>query len=83
MPANGNGNPEPVHIDVTNEIAFRTGVVQYFQILSDRTADLPQLKKKVEKHDRLVQYGKWTAIPLIAALHGIVDGAIKKYFGGH
>jgi len=77
MSETDNGNPSPVEIDVTNEIAFRTGVIQYFQLLTDRTADLPALKRKVERHDRAYQYAKWMLIPLLAAIEGALHGAFQ------
>lgn len=83
MSEDGNGVFKPVQIDVTDDRAFKTHVVQYLQLISDQTSVIPSLKKKVERHERLIQYGKWTAIPLIAALHGLVDQGLKKYFGGH
>lgn len=74
---NGNGQMRRVEIDVTDEHAFKTGVVQYLQLISDQTRDIPTIRKKVEKHDRIMQFGKWSAIPFIAVLHTAVDRAIK------
>lgn len=34
--------------------------------IKEQTSDLPALKAKVERHDRIFQYGKWTALPIIA-----------------
>jgi hypothetical protein len=65
---NGNGNPKPVDIDVTDEHAFRTGVVQYLQLISDRTNDLPALRKTVNKHETIVNVGRITGIPILIAL---------------
>lgn len=79
-------NLKPVEIDVTDDTAFKTGVVQYLQLISDQTRDLPSIRKKVENHDRLVQYGKWTAIPILAFLHqagGYLKDNWSHFFGGH
>lgn len=65
---NGNGM-RPVDIDVTDEHAFKTGVVQYLQLISDRTSCLPEVKRKVEYHERIVQASKWASVPLLAVLH--------------
>jgi hypothetical protein len=73
-----NGHFEMVDIDVTNDASFRTGVVQYLQKISDQTSAIPALKKKVEQHDRIVQYGTWTAVPIIAGISMLVKGILKK-----
>jgi len=78
-----NGSFKPVQIDVTDEHAFKTSVVQYLQLISDQTRDLPTIRKKVETHDRIVQYGKWSAIPILAVLHAAVDSAWHRILGGH
>lgn len=75
---NGNGHFEPIEIDVTNDVAFRTGVVKYLQKISDETKALPGLKRKVEKHDRIVQYGTWTAVPFVALVSMIVKHLLSK-----
>jgi hypothetical protein len=75
----GNGNGfRPVEIDVKDEHAFRTGVVQNLQMIADRTACIPTLQKKVEKHEQVVQAGKWLSIPIIAAIHVIFKGILSK-----
>jgi hypothetical protein len=73
-----NGHFEPVNIDVTDDHAFRTGVVQYLQLISDQTSVIPGLKKKVEKHDRIVQYATWTAIPVIGLISATVKHLLTK-----
>lgn len=74
---NGNGNQKPLRIDVTNDAQFKVDVATTLQLIADRTECLPDIKKKVEKHDRIYQYGKWSAVPVVAALHGFVDHALK------
>jgi hypothetical protein len=73
-----NGHFEMVDIDVTNDVAFRTGVVKYLQKISDQTCAIPGLKKKVELHDRIVQYGTWTSVPIIALISAIVKHLLNK-----
>ncbi len=72
---NGNGM-KPVAIDVTDEHAFKTGVVQTLQLISDNTACLPSLKKKVDRHEQVYQTGKYVAVPALAFLHA----AFKSFF---
>lgn len=67
-----------VDIDVTNEIAFRTGVVKYLQILSDRTYNLPELKKKVDKHENIVMVSKYAGIPFVIAIQEVVRHIFSK-----
>jgi hypothetical protein len=73
-----NGHFEMVDIDVTNDVAFRTGVVKYLQKISDQTGAIPDLKKKVERHDRIVQYGKWTGVPIMALISMLVKSLLTK-----
>ena len=35
--------------------------------------DLPELKKKVEKHERAYNFGKWAAVPVF----GVVNVALR------
>lgn len=65
---NGNGF-RPINIDVTNDHEFKVGVATHLQLLVDRTRELPDIKKKVEKHDQVYHAGKWMAVPVLAALH--------------
>ncbi|MHB8501521.1 MAG: hypothetical protein ACYDHE_11325 [Candidatus Acidiferrales bacterium] len=69
MGGNGDNGLKPIEIDVTNEHSFKTGVIQTLQMISDNTACLPSLKKKVEHHEQIVKTGKWLVIPLMALLH--------------
>ena len=64
-----NGDQLPLEIDVTDEHAFRTGVVQHLQLLADRTYCLADIKKTVDKHDRIVAVGKYAAVPAMGILH--------------
>jgi hypothetical protein len=73
-----NGHFESVNIDVTNDMEFRVGVVKYLQKISDQTCVIPELKRKVEKHDRIVQYGAWTSVPFVALITLIVKGILKR-----
>jgi hypothetical protein len=75
---NGNGNFRPINIDVSNDADFRAGVVKYLQLISDQTCAIPALKKKVETHDRIVQYGKWTGIPILAVFNILVKSLLTK-----
>lgn len=65
--SNGNGNGK-LKIDVTNEDQFRLDVAQNLQLIADRTSCLVDLKKTVDKHEQIVRFGKWAAIPS----HGIL-----------
>jgi len=65
-------------IDVTDETAFKVGVVQTLQLIVDRTSGLKDIAEKVEKHDRIVDYGKWTAIPLLTLFHVSIKAALHK-----
>jgi hypothetical protein len=73
----GNGF-NPVQIDVNNDANFRTGMVKYMQMLVDRTDCLPDLKKKVEKHDRVYHMGKWLVVPALAAFHVGLKSLLSK-----
>lgn len=75
---NGNGQLHVVDIDVTNDMAFRTGVVQNFQLLMDRTHCLVDMKKKVDRHDNIVRVGKWASIPIIAFVQQVAKHALAK-----
>lgn len=37
--------------------------------IKDDMIEMKQLKQTVEQHDRIVQYGKWTALPILAGIH--------------
>lgn len=74
---NGNGQ-QALQIDVTDDHAFRTAVVQHLQLLADRTACLPSLKKKVDRHELYIAIGKWTALPFLAAFHTALKHALSK-----
>ncbi|HZS43346.1 MAG TPA: hypothetical protein VFA52_03985 [Candidatus Paceibacterota bacterium] len=63
-----------LRIDVTNETAYKVGVVQMLQLLDDRTACLAEMKKKVDRHETIVQVGKWASIPIL----GLFNLAIKS-----
>jgi hypothetical protein len=77
--SDGNGNGfNAIYIDVRDDHKFKTGMVQYMQMLVDRTDCLPALKKKVEKHEQVYQTGKWLAIPLFALLHVLIKGLFHK-----
>jgi hypothetical protein len=63
--ANGNGEQPTLQIDVTDEHAFRTGVVQNLQLLADRTYCLNDIKRKVERHENIIRFGKWASVPAV------------------
>lgn len=67
---------EKLQIDVTNETAFKVGIVQTLQLLVDHTSCLSDMKQKVEKHERIVQVGKYAAVPAI----GLFNIGIKAFF---
>ncbi len=68
MDGNGNGFSQPLNIDVTDEHAFRAGVLQHLQFIADRTSCIPELKKKVDKHEMIVKVGKWVSLPIIGVM---------------
>ena len=43
-----------IDIDVTDEHAFRTGVIQHLQYIADRTSVIPELKQKIDDHDEMI-----------------------------
>lgn len=84
MADNGNGS-RPLEIDVTDEHAFRTGVVQHLQFIVDKTSVIPELKKKVDEHEKLiskheniVKFGMWAAPTSIAAIGTGLKFLFKK-----
>lgn len=42
------------------------------------TDDLPELRKTVEQHDRLVTFAKWTGLPILATFHLGVKHLLSK-----
>lgn len=40
--------------------------------------EMKQLKATVEKHDRIYQYGKWSAVPIVAGIHLGVRHLLQK-----
>jgi hypothetical protein len=87
----------PIEIDVTDEHAFRAGVVKHLQMISDQTApigvikqklyehdkiftavDLPDMKVKVEQHDKIVTFGKWLGVPIIAGVSYLAKTGFAK-----
>lgn len=40
--------------------------------------DLPDLKKKVERHERAYNVGKYVAVPALTALHVTLRGVLTK-----
>jgi hypothetical protein len=77
MSGEGNGF-NPVRIDVTNDLEFKIGMVQYMQMLVDRTDCLPTLKKTVKEHEQVYQTGKWLIIPLFALFHLMIKALLHK-----
>lgn len=77
MGDNGNGY-KPIEIDVTNDQAFKTGVVKYLQLVVDNTRDLPSVKKKVDKHERIVHTGAILGIPILWMLHAAFKAVLAK-----
>jgi hypothetical protein len=92
--AEGNGR-RILDIDVTDEHAFRAGVIQHLQNISDQTSVIPDLKKKIDEHDEviravpdfvelvnkheaIVQAGKWLSLPFVAATHLAVKQFLAK-----
>lgn len=73
------GELKKVEIDVKDEHAFRTGVVQYLQLISDQTSVIPSLKKQVDRHDRIVQVGKYAAVPGVWFLQAAFKGLLAKF----
>lgn len=67
---NGNGFV-PLDIDVSDEHSFRSAVVQHLQMISDRTACIPALRKKVDKHEDIVKFGKWLSVPVVIVIHAM------------
>lgn len=67
---------EQLKIDVSDEVSFKVGVVQGLQILMDRTECLSDLRTKVQKHEQIVQIGKYAAIPVI----GLFQVSLKAMF---
>ena len=78
MSENGNGSFKPIEIDVKDEHAFRTGVVQHLQLIADQTRDIPSIKKKVDKHEVIYQVGKWASVPIIGAAVAYVKSWFHK-----
>jgi len=76
--AEGNGQFKPVEIDVTDDMAFRSGVVQYMQIVMDRTSCISDMKKKVDNHDSIVRFGKWLSAPLFLLLQFLFKHPVEK-----
>ena len=73
-----NGPVRPLDIDVTDEHAFKSGVVQHLQFIADRTACLPELKRKVDHHEAIVNVGKYAAIPVLGFLQLSIGHLLKK-----
>lgn len=46
-------------------------------IKNDMT-EMKELKEKVEKHDRIYEYGKWSAVPIVAGIHIGVRHLLQK-----
>jgi hypothetical protein len=78
MSGNGENGFRPIDIDVENEHKFKVGVATHLQLLVDRTRELPDMKKKVDKHEQLYQSGKYLAIPVFAAMHILIKGLFHK-----
>jgi hypothetical protein len=78
MSPSENGFQKPLEIDVTNEHAFKTGVVQTLQLIADRTECIPSMKKKVDKHEQIVQTGKWLGVPLLILFHSGLKYVLQK-----
>jgi hypothetical protein len=74
---NGNGF-RPIEIDVKDEHAFRTGVVQNLQLIADRTACIPTIQKKVEKHEQAYQVGKIAVVPALGVFHIFLKHLLSK-----
>jgi hypothetical protein len=75
MSGDGNGF-NPIDIDVTNDFEFKNGMVKYMQMLVDRTDCLPGIKKKVERHEQVINSVKYFGPPLLVLLHA----ALKSFF---
>ena len=70
---------KPLEIDVTDDLAFRTSVVQHLQFIVDKCADLPELKRKVERHDRIVSVGKYILVPTIGVFNLSMRHILSKF----
>jgi hypothetical protein len=85
---NGNGFFRPIEIDVTNDYEFKTGVVKHLQLIVDNTREIPVIKKKVEKHDKILYAGKWLIIPVLWVIHALlpenhlIKSFLTKLVGG-
>jgi hypothetical protein len=75
---NGENGFRPIGINVTNEHEFKVGVATHLQLLVDRTRELPDIKKKVDKHEQVYQSGKWLALPLLTLIHVLIKGLFHK-----
>jgi hypothetical protein len=95
MSDNGsNGYRAPLEIDVTDEHAFRSGVVQHLQFIADTVSEVPVLKQKVAlqgdlvaSHERIVKsaknVSKWSLRLVTLPVLGAILKFISAKFGAH
>jgi len=75
---NGNGTFRPIDIDVTDETAFKSAVVQHLQLIMDQTKCIPAVVEKVNNHDQIVRFGKWLGAPVFLFLQFLFKHPIEK-----
>lgn len=53
-------------------------MVENVASIKTKLEDFPDLKKKVEKHERAYNVGKYAAVPALTALHVTLRGVLSK-----
>lgn len=53
-------------------------MVENVATIKERLEVLPELKKKVEKHEKVYTVGKYAAVPVMTAFHVTIRGLLTK-----